>query len=143
MLAEPLARRSLTHLSFGVTDADLPIQVQNVFAGLSLITNAASSVDQIGALLLQQFRCNKWKKWKKLFGGEYAHALTILMRANSLYSAARSEWMQSQNSFNDALVRCVIPLLTKLGLLGPVSLVQSSGQLVGFGTILQSNAPFW
>jgi hypothetical protein len=142
-LGEPLARRRLSHLTFGIRTKDLPIQVQNVYRGLQIIRRAAAGkVDQIGEVLTKRYAIVDWHKWHSVFGREYVHALQILLHADHLYSPGRSEWMQSQNSFNDALTRALIPLLTKCHHLPPTRVIDRKGRLVKFGVLLDSNQPF-
>jgi hypothetical protein len=116
--------------------------VQNVYRGLQIIRRtAAAKVDQIGDVISNRYAIAKWNKWRKTLGSEYVHALQILLHADHLYPVGRSEWMQSQNSFNDALTRALIPLLTGYHHLPPMTLTDHKGNLVKFGVLLDANQP--
>jgi hypothetical protein len=142
-LGKAFARRGLSHRTYGVNTKELPAQAQNVYRGLQIIRRTATiEVDQIGEVLHTRFAVAKWHKWRKVLRKKYIHALQILLHANHLYAPSRSEWMQSQNSFNDALTRALIPLLEKYCHLAPVTLIDHKGKLVTFGALVDKNHPF-
>jgi len=143
VLGKPFVRRGLSHRTFGIKTKELSTQVQNVYRGLEIIRRtAAVRVDQIGEILEKRYAIAKWHKWRGVFGQKYHHALQILLHANGLYAPSRSEWMQSQNSFNDALTRALIPLLSRYHGLAPVKVVDRKGRLVKFGVLVDSGHPF-
>lgn len=143
VLGKPFVRRGISHRIFNIKTKELSPQIQNVYRGLQIIRRtAAVKVDQIGEILEKRYAIAKWHKWRGILGENYLHALQILLHANGLYAPSRSEWMQSQHSFNDALTRALIPLLTRYHGLPPVTLVDPKGRLVNFGGLVGSNHPF-
>lgn len=144
MLAEQFTKRGLKHTSYFLKAKDLPPQTQNVFRNLGLIRKrSGAAVDQVDDIFRIRYKTRSTNKWKLLLGGEYTHALSILLNAEAVFDAGRSHWLQLQNSFNDILLRRIIDHLTMNGLPGGgQKTIGKDGKLVNFGTLLDPNAPF-
>ncbi len=143
MLAEQFLKRNLTHRDFGIRISELPIQTQNVFRRLGIIARRSrTNVDQISDILVSRYGIPNTKKWRVVFGQEYVHALQILIQADELYEAGRSNWLSHQNSFNDALLRAFIAYLKESGLPGVIRLKDKMGRNIKFGSLLDKNNRF-
>jgi hypothetical protein len=77
-----------------------------------------------------------------VLGGEYTHALQILLQADAIYSAGRSHWLSLQNSFNDAVTRSFIHFLNSRNLQGGRSLIGRDGRIIKYGVLLDTNSAF-
>ena len=142
MLAEQLARRDQTHLDYGLKIRTLVPQVQNAFRALGLIRRRVNvNVDQIGEILTDRYGTSIIKKWRIVFAAEYTHALQILLQADALYDAGRSDWLMHQNSFNHALSRAFISFLNSNGLSGRRTLVDTNGKEINYGVLLEAGSP--
>ena len=142
MLATEFVSRRLTHSDFGVKAFELAPEVQNTFRKLRLLKSRRGvTVDQIGELLNRRLGAPQ-SGWRLVLGGEYMYCLRILVQADALFEPSRSQWLQLQNSFNDALCRSLIGLLVKHRMPGSAKLVGSDGKLVKLGSLLQVAAPF-
>jgi hypothetical protein len=142
MLATEFVSRRITHNDFGVKARELAPEVQNTFRKLRLLKSRRGvTVDQIGEILNRRFGAPA-TGWRSALGGEYMHCLRILVQADALFEPSRSQWLQLQNSFNDALCRSLIGLLAKHKMPGSAKLVGRDGKLVKLGSLLQVGAPF-
>jgi hypothetical protein len=142
MLGSELAARRRTHLDYGVRTSELAPDVQRLFRALRLLRRPAiASVDQVGEILERRFGA-PGDGWRAALGGEYVYGLRLLVQGDALFEAGRSQWLQLQNSFNDALTRAIIEQLVQRGLPGAATLVGRDNKLVKFGNLLQLAAPF-
>jgi Reverse transcriptase (RNA-dependent DNA polymerase) len=138
-----LLERNLTHRSFGVRPSQLAPQVRNAFQGVGLLPpGSAEKFDQIGGVLRDRFEIDYWRKWRNLFGSEYAHALSMLLSADVKYASDPSEWLSWQDSFNDALFKAMQGHLARLGLACAPSLTNKFGELIDYGVLLDPNQAF-
>ncbi len=142
MLAQEFASRRLSHRDYGVAARELAPEVQNTFRALRLWKGTRSiPVDQIGELIAKRFGAAE-KDWHAVLENEYTHCLRILVQADAFFEASRSQWLQLQNSFNDALTRRLISMLSERALPGAARTVGRDGKLIKFGVLLQPGAPF-
>lgn len=140
--AVELPSRRLTHRDFGHLSRDLTPAVQATLRELRIIRSPGlGAVDQIATVLAARYDCLAQPIWRPLLGQEYGHALQILRQADALFDSHRSQWLQYQNSFNDAATRAFVGFLAKHGLPGTNKLVRPDGGLVKFGSIVQPNGP--
>jgi hypothetical protein len=138
-----LLERNLTHRSFGVRPNQLAPQVRNAFQGIGLLPpGTAEKFDQIGDILRDRFEIDYWRKWRNVFGSEYAHALSMLLSADAKYASDPSEWLSWQDSFNDALFKVMQGHLGRLGLPGASSVMNNFGELIDYGVLLDPNKAF-
>ena len=100
-------------------------------------------IDQVQELLSHRYGIAEIKRWRDLLAGEYPHAMQILLQADAIFHAGRSNWLSQQNSFNDILTRSFIGFLTQRNLAGARSLVRRDGKIIKFGVLLDVNAPFY
>lgn len=143
VLAEQFVNRKMTHLNFGLKVRDLSPPVQNVFRMLGIIKRRSGhSVDQVGEILTERYGVTIFRKWKVVLGNEYVHALQILLQADSIFKVAPSQWLQQQNSFNDALFRALQLFLIGKSVPEAFSTKNRHGELINFGTLLQSTRKF-
>lgn len=143
VLAEQLIRREQTHRDYGIRVRELAPQVQNTFRSLGIIRRRSNiQVDQIANVLNDRYNITPTAKWRTVLGGEYTHALQILLQADALYDAGRSNWLSLQNSFNDAVTRSFILFLNANNLPGGRSLAGKDGRMIKYGVLLDPNAAF-
>lgn len=143
MLAEQLLIRKQIPKDYKIRIKDLAPQVQNSFKKLGLIRRRTShDIDQIGEIISRRYEFPYIPKWKNVLDKEYVHALHILLHAEAIYDAGRSEWLNNQNSFNDALIRSFIFFLDSNGLPGAVRLKGKSGKNVKYGNLLNKQNKF-
>jgi hypothetical protein len=138
-----LVERNLTHRAFGVRPGQLAPQVRNAFQGIGLLApGPAEKFDPIGDILRCRFEITYWRKWRNVFGPEYAHALSMLLSADAKYTSDPSEWLSWQDSFNDALFKSTQGHLSRLGLPGACAVTNKYGELIDYGVLLDPNQAF-
>ncbi len=143
VLAAQFVQRGLSVTGMGVKLDSLVPEVKNVFQGLGLIPGQRPTrFDQVGDVLRNRYGVVYWRNWKALLGGDYQHALELLLSADVKFLSDRSGWLASQNSFNDAVFRAFQAYLASKGLPGAVKTVGGDGKLITFGVLLQAQAPF-
>jgi hypothetical protein len=143
VLAEQLTRRGATHRNFGLKGRELAPGVQNVFRAVGIIRRQSGSrVDQVSEVLERRYGTAAAGNWRKLLRGEYTHALQLLLQAESRYDAARGNWLQLQNSFNDTVIRQLITILNAKSLPGARRIINKKGELLELGIILETGGPF-
>lgn len=128
VLAEQLIRRNQTHLDYRIRIRQLPPETQNVFRQLGMIKRRTNvEIDQVQELLSHRYGIAEIRRWRDLLAGEYPHAMQILLQADAIFHAGRSNWLSQQNSFNDILTRSFIGFLNQRNLAGARSLVRRDG----------------
>lgn len=143
VIVTKLVEKHLTHRSFGVRPSQLAPQVRNAFQSIGLLAQGPDEkFDQIGEILRGQFEIDYWRKWRNVFGSEYAHALSMLLSADAKYASDPSEWLSWQDSFNDALFKAMQSHLVRLGLPGACPVANKFGELIDYGVLLDSKKPF-
>ncbi len=143
VLADELIERQLDLRTCGITASQLSVQVQNVFKSVGLIgRRTRTTYDQVGRILANRYGIPSWAKWRAVLGPKYLHALQILIVADSAFDIAPSTWLQHQDSFSDALLRCVLDHLTRLGMPGEMSTINRRDELVPYGVLLDPNHRF-
>ncbi len=80
--------------------------------------------------------------WRGLLSGEYLHALQQLTQAETLYAMGRSQWLNYQNSFNNAIFLALQAHLNGLALPGACTTTDRTGKLIKFGVLLDAGHPF-
>lgn len=142
-LGVQLVARGITAKSYGLKGSDFKEEIRNVFRNLQLVrTNGVKHLDLVDEILRSHYIITSWRKWKKLLGADYTHAVQILTIAQRAFAISPSEWLSYQNSFNDMLVRKVIDALANTGNPNVVRTVDVNGRLVKFGNIVQSGNRF-
>ena len=117
--------------------------VQNAYRAIGLVKSRGTKrLDPLGDIIAERYAVAYSDKWKALLGPEYNYALSLLRLADLAYKPAKDEWLRYQTSFNDALVRRLLPCLPKLGLPGSMKLVDRNGQLIDVGCLLDKDRPF-
>jgi hypothetical protein len=143
VIVNSLLERNLTHRAFGMRSKQLAPQVRNAFQGIGLLTpGPAEKFDQIGDILRNRFEIDYWRKWRKVLGREYAHALSLLHSVDAKYASDPSEWLSWQDSFNDALFKAIQRQLNRLNLPGACSLTNKFGELIEYGVLLDAKKTF-
>jgi hypothetical protein len=142
-LAGRLLENRLSHRSFGLRANQLAAEVKNALHGLGLLSGVhPEKFDQVGDILKTRFRVDYSRKWRKVFGVEYAHALSMLLSADAKFEAGPSEWLSWQDSFNDALFRALQVHMTRLVLPGACAVTNVLGELIEYGSLLDPNKAF-
>ena len=141
--ARELQVRSYSLASLGLRQRSLPEICQHSLRSLGVIRRASKTPrDWIAERLSNMYGLKPTKIWRKLLGVEYEHALQLLIEANAMYDVSPSNWLQFQNSFNDAIVRKFIAYLKLKGQpAGKQKAVASNGKLVKYGSLIQSSSP--
>jgi len=143
MLAEQLLTRHQIPKDYKVKIKDLSPQAQNVFRKLGLIQRRTlPNIDNIGEILKNRYKIPYILKWKNVLDKEYVHALQILLYSDAIYDTGRSEWLNYQNSFNDALIRAFISFLDINRLPGVVRLKGTDGKNIKYGNLLNKQNNF-
>jgi hypothetical protein len=142
-IATRLAEKHLTLRTFSLRTSQLAPQVRNALHGIGILSSALTSkFDQIGAILQTRFKIDYWARWKKVFGREFAHGLSLLLSAEAKYESDPSGWWSSQDSFNDALFKVVNQNMDSLALSGACSISNKFGELIDFGVLLDPKNKF-
>jgi hypothetical protein len=141
-LAEGLHRLNVQLAILGVPVDSLPPQTRNTFARLGITPSAAPVVDVIGELIERRYDVANSGQWRRLLGGEYAHAAGLLAQADAVYLSGPSYWLSHQNSFNQAVFLKLQGHLNAVRDPGAVRTVGRDGRLVKFGTTLDHNNSF-
>ena len=95
--------------------------------------------DVLGNKLSQRYKIAKWNKWQTLFGGQYQHAYSLLILAESYCKGHRSAWLAQQDAFNDALFRAFQLFLASKGALGAIPTSNAKG-LIDYGALINNNS---
>lgn len=126
----------------GITPSRCPTQVQHVLAALGVSPRTAAQADPVSETVARRYGCARELVWRKLFGIEYGHALEQLVRAEALFNMGRSEWLNYQDSFNNALFLALQKQFNRLSLPGECRTKGANGHLVKYGSMLTAPHPF-
>jgi hypothetical protein len=96
--------------------------------------------DVLGNKLSQRYKIAKWNKWQTLLGGEYQHAYSLLILAESYYKGHRSAWLAQQDAFNDALFRAFQLFLASKSASGAIQTYNAKGTLIDYGVLINDNS---
>jgi retron-type reverse transcriptase len=141
--ARQLQVRSFTLNSLGMRQRNLPELCQHSLRSLGVIRRASRAPrDWIAERLTKMYRASFAMVWRKLLGVEYEHCLQLLIEADAMFHVAPSQWLQYQNSFNDAVTRQFISYLRSRGNAGgSQKTIDKSGNLVKYGSLIQRHSP--
>jgi len=142
--ARQLQIRNITLTKLELRQRNLSEVCQHSLRSLGVIRRVNQvSRDWIAERLRQRYGGNPKSIWRSLLGADYEHALQILIEADAMFDVAPSNWLQLQDSFNDAVVRQFISYLRQRGLPGGSQRTMGrDGQLVKYGNLIQSTSPF-
>ena len=141
-LCDQIVRHRQTLASLGVSEAGIPSQVRHVLFELGVIPGKPSGADPMAEILHKRYGSPNDPVWRALFGGEYLHALQQLTQAEKLFAMGRSQWLNYQNSFNNALLLALQIHFNRLALPGACKTTDRTGKLIKFGVILDPRHPF-
>lgn len=114
----------------------LPKVTQNVYNTMGIINTGQKISDyELGYKLAVSYGILNWGKWHILLGNEYTHAYTIFNTAEKYFSTFKSEWLEYQDSFNDALIRALNKFLISKNAPGGIQTIDKKG-LKDYGRIL-------
>ena len=142
MLAEQLVKRKLTHRDFELRSNQLPSQVVNIYRALGIIRTPKSKIDPMGEILAKRYRIKNWQGWQELFKTDYIHAFQILSYAEAVFASGRSEWLNYQNSFNNALFLALQLYLKMHNKPGTVNFKDRKGRLEKYGRLIDPKETF-
>ena len=118
-------------------------QTRNIIGKLGLAsTQTLPIIDYIGEILSSKYGITSWDGWKRLFGAQYGHALTLLRNAVAVVLTNRNGWLSLTDSFNDTLCRCLLNLLLNNGISGGMRTNLPRGMLKDYGNLIQPNCQF-
>jgi hypothetical protein len=141
--ARELQRRHVSLNDLGLQQRELSSLCRNTLRSLGIIRRRHHvETDWISEKLSSLYGCTNTPIWRDLLGSEYEHALQLLIEAEARYSGAYSEWLSLQDSFNDILIRQFFIFLKSKGLPGHSKLINNSGQLVKYGSLIAYRSPF-
>jgi len=142
--ARQLQIRKITLSKLNLRQRNLPEVCKHSLKSLGVIRRVRQvSRDWIAERLRQRYGGNPKSIWRSLLGAEYEHALQILIEADAMFDVSPSNWLQLQDSFNDAVVRQFISYLRQRRLPGGSQrTVAVNGRLVNYGSLLQPTCPF-
>jgi hypothetical protein len=126
----------------GVKTPALAPQVVTVLRALGLVRGQPKGVDSIAEILDARYGTSSSGRWKKLLGGEYGHAMGLLVQADSAFRASPSYWLSHQNSFNQTLFLALQGHLARIGATGVVATKRQSGELIDYGVTLDPSNAF-
>lgn len=141
-LAPSMQATGLTPRALGIRANELTRQVANVFRRLGLVNARRQRLDVVGEILERRYGVASAGQWRRLLRSEYIHAVGMLVQADSAFSSGPSYWLGHQNSFNQTLFLALQRSLASRGLAGVVTTQSGSGEMVNFGTTLQSTNAF-
>lgn len=137
-----LQRRGVSLNSIGVRQRDLSPLCRNTLRSLGVIRRRQNlRMDYVASKLVSLYGCKDANIWHLLLGGEYEHALQILIEAETRFRGASSEWLALQDSFNDIIVRQFFVWLKSKNLQGHSKLYNGK-RLVKYGNLIAVNSPF-
>jgi hypothetical protein len=143
LIPEQLFRRSQTLRDYVLHPRNCSTVVQNTLKAMGIVGRRYSSkIDQIADILNRQFIINNKPVWRKLLATEFMHALKILVQAEIVYLPSPSNWLQLQNSFNDAIQKALLEYLSARTLPGSGKTMDRKGELIKFGVRLDPTCPF-
>lgn len=128
-----LSRRSFPELGMSVNNIGPIINKVYTVAGIIPSTQIVPD-DIIGRILSQRYKIPYWPSWRLLFGTEFQYAHSILSIAEPQYHF-KSPWLDSQDSFNDALFRALNRLLVSKNAPGSIFTNPKSG-IEDYGNLL-------
>lgn len=128
--------------NFRIQTSDLPSQVRNTLCELGVISIGGVQIDPIAEILERRYGLARGRSWRLLLGIEYIHALGLLKQAEAAFFSGMSFWLACQNSFNHAIFVALQKYLNANGIVGACSYIGGNGQLVDFGTMLDTPGPF-
>lgn len=142
--ARQLQIRGISLTKMDLRQRDLSDVCQHSLRALGVVRRVSKTPrDWIAERLQRRFGGNVTSIWRALLGAEYEHALQILIEADAMFDVAPSSWLQLQDSFNDAVVRCFIVYLRQRGLAGGAQrTIGKDGRLVKYGSLIQANGTF-
>ena len=134
------------HIALGklsLRQRDLSPVCQHSLRSLGVIRRTSQVArDWIGERLANRYGLTAAPVWRALLDSEYEHALQILIEADAMYEVAPSNWLQLQDSFNDAAIRQLVSYLRKRNLPGGAQkTIGGDRKLVKYGNILQATGP--
>ncbi len=144
MCVDRLIANGASHRTFGLRVAELTPELQNALRAVGLVTRRASPrVDQVGELLGRRFGTPSPSLWRHVLGNSYAHALSLLLRAETLFDAGPSNWLMQQNSFNDVVFRAFVGFSQGKGRLHAVHLVRpGTTRPTKYGRLIEAAGSF-
>jgi hypothetical protein len=141
-LCDQIVTHRRTLASLGVTEAAIPSQVRNVLFELGVIPGKPSGVDPMAEILHKRYGIPNEPVWRAILGSEYLHALQQLTQAEKLFNMGRSQWLNYQNSFNNAALLALQTHLNRIAIPGASKTVDKNGKLIKFGVLLAASHPF-
>lgn len=138
-----LQRRHVSLHAIGLRQKDLSPLCRNTLRSLGVIRRRHHiATDWICERVTSLYGCKSIPIWRKLLTVEYEHALQFIIEAEARYQGAYSEWLSLQDSFNDIAIRQFFKFLMTNGLPGSSSVINRSGNLVKYGTLIGAGTPF-
>lgn len=142
-LASPLHAAGITVRSAGLRAAELPRQVRNVFRRLGLVRSSGGPVDVVDDIIQDRYQVSGLGgEWTRLLGAEYAHAIGILVQAETVFWSGRSQWLSHQSSFNQVAFLALQRHFRAIGTPGVVPTLHPGGELIDYGVTLDKNNAF-
>lgn len=141
-----LVRQMLFHQKkpsdLGVASRQINRTTARTLRAVGLTRARGRRLDVVGEIIERRFGVVSGGEWQRILGAEYGHAAGLATRAESLFDAARSEWLVTQNSFNQTVFLALQRYLAAAGLPGAVTIVDRKGELCHFGVTLDSRKSF-
>jgi hypothetical protein len=127
----------------GLKLKDVNPLVQNTLKEMGLVGRRFSiKTDQISDILVRMYDITPSFEWRSLLGPDFIHALSILIQAERMYLPAPSNWLQFQNSFNDAVLRRFLTFLLSKNIFGGKPHSNKFGSLIDIGVLLDPSCQF-
>lgn len=141
--ARVLQSREVTLNALQLRQRNLPGHCKIALRSLGVIRrHHKAEKDYIKDILVERYGCQHSSIWHKLLGEEYEHALQILIEAKAHFESARSEWLMSQDSFNNLVVCQFFDFLKQKGLNGHSKTEDRRGNRVNYGSLIAVRTPF-
>lgn len=135
-LLNPLVKSWMKIERFGLQPKNLLQVTSNVYLKAGIIQEGRRvRGDILGNKLTQRYKITKWNKWQVLFGSEYQHAYSLIVRAETLYNGFQSDWLAQQDAFNDALFRAFQLFLASKGAKGTIP-ISNAKRLIDYGALI-------
>lgn len=141
-MINPIIEHGKKISDFGVNTKNIHDVTQNCYRSIGLIFRRSfSKIDPFAELLARRYGTQALPVWRAILKDNYGHALQLIRNAEAAYDVDKSQWLQMQNSVNDAIYRGLHNNIFSGNKLA-VKTINRNGELVSFGVMLDAQKPF-
>jgi hypothetical protein len=141
-MINPIIEHGKRISDFGVNAKNIHEVTQNCYRSIGLIKRRTfSQIDQFAELLSRRYGIHALPVWRAILRDNYGHTLQLIRNAEAAYDIDKSQWLQMQNSVNDAIYRGLHDNILS-GNKFAIKTINKKGELVSFGVMLDAQKPF-